>query len=74
MAGGALWKERFKFKNTAKPDLSEGIYFDPPIVIADPDFNEWYKGETLGMTEIPEKHFTVLERLIADPANNALPF
>ena len=73
-AGGAPWKERFKFKNAAKPGPSEGIYFDRPIVIADPDFNGWYKGETLGMTEIPEKHVAVLERLIADPVNNALPF
>lgn len=73
-AGGALWEGRFKFKNAAKPSLSEGIFFDCPIVIADPYFNEWYKGETLGMTEIPEKHVVVLERLIADPANNALPF
>lgn len=73
-AGGALWKGRFKFKNAAKSSLSEGIYFDRPIVIVDADFNEWYKGETLGMTEIPEKHVAVLERLIDDPANNALTF
>lgn len=73
-AGGALWKDRFKFKNMARPDAPEGVYFDRPPAIDDSDFNEWYRRETLGMIEIPERQVAVLEQLIADPENNAKPF
>lgn len=72
--GKLLWKGKFKFKNAANPVMPEGIYFKNPVLIMDPDFNKWYVRETLGMIEIPEQFVSILELLISDPTNNALPF
>lgn len=75
LAGGLLWNDRFKFKIAAGLSAPfDGIYFEHPITIDDRTFIEWYKGETLGMTEIPEKQIKTLERIIADPANSSHPF
>jgi hypothetical protein len=73
-AGGTRWKGRFKFKNVAKAGLDpEGVYFEAPVIITDPDFNEWYKS-VQGMTEIPNRHLVTLESIISNPANKAKPF
>lgn len=74
-AGGELWKGRFKFKNTTEYGAPiEGFYFQNPVVIINPDFVEWYKGETLGMAIIPSIYVDVLEEIISNPTNNAKRF
>ncbi|MBY6094935.1 hypothetical protein [Ferrimonas balearica] len=59
---GSLWQDKFKFKNTVKyGQMSDGIYFENPKLISDVDFIEWFKGETLGMSEIPHELAEVLD-------------
>jgi hypothetical protein len=73
--GGLLWKEEFKYKNSATPGVrAEGLYFEEPIRIADPEFCDWYLGQTLGMAEIPSHLILVLDAIFANPANGAKPF
>lgn len=72
--GGARWKGRFKFKNVAKAGIRpEGVYFEPLVIITDPDFIGWYKS-VRGMTEIPSRHRVTLESLVSNPVHKAKPF
>jgi hypothetical protein len=74
-AGGELWKDRFKYKNTTKYGIPvEGAYFDNPVVIKNAGFTEWYKGESLGMAVIPSVYVDILEEIISNPANGAKKF
>ena len=74
-AGGALWDGRFKYKNTVEHrKSSDGIYLDSPVEITHSDFHDWFRGETLGMTEIPKDLVDVLESILSDPSNHAQHF
>ncbi|MDD5462011.1 MAG: hypothetical protein PHG00_10350 [Methylococcales bacterium] len=74
-AGNALWLDRYKYKNTVSYSKSViGCYFGLPVLIDSPEFNEWFKGETYGMTKIPENLIDELEKLILNPINMAKQF
>ncbi|MBB3048958.1 hypothetical protein FHR99_003232 [Litorivivens lipolytica] len=74
-AGGALWEGVFIYKNTVRyGEASDGMYFDSPVEITDSEFYDWFRGETLGMTHIPDDLVGVLDAIFADPKNHAKPF
>ena len=71
-AGGGLWRDRFKYRNAARPiGQAEGAYFDSPVEIADSDSLTWLRAGPLGMVELPPDVERVLEAIIANPANAA---
>lgn len=73
--GGALWKDEFKFKNSAVPgEPAVGVYFDTPVLISDPALREWLATKLPAMAEIPAHLVAALELLVAEPANNAKQF
>jgi hypothetical protein len=73
--GGALWRDEFKFKNSAVPgEPAQGVYFDTPVVIDDAGLREWLATKLPSMAEIPAHLVTALEVMVAEPANNAKHF
>ncbi len=74
-AGGGLWKERFKFKNSATPGTAaKGAYFEALPQITDAALCEWLRSQTLGMAELPSSLFGAIEAIIANPSNGAKRF
>jgi len=74
-AGGGLWRERFKYKNAARPmDRAQGAYFDSPIEIVDAQVNAWLREKTPAMAEMPEHVASALDALLANPEYGAKPF
>lgn len=75
LAGGRLWKDEFKFKNSAIPGApADGVYFDEPVLIEDSALVEWLTGKQQGMEVTPLHLVSTLEELIANPANGARRF
>lgn len=75
LAGGGLWKSRFKYKNSATPgDRPIGVYFETLPQITDEAFCDWLFGLTPGMAEIPAHLVDALEAIVAEPANGAKQF
>lgn len=71
-AGGGLWREKFKFKNAARPTRrAEGAYFEVPVEITDAETTDWLRGKTAGMAEMPETVAAALDALLDDPAHGA---
>jgi hypothetical protein len=74
-AGGGLWKERFKFKNSATPGAAtRGIYFDSLPQIANVALCEWLLSQTLGMAELPIQYVGEIEAIVANASNGAKRF
>lgn len=74
-AGGGVWEGGFKFKNSATPcESAAGVYFEAPVSIEDAALCKWLATKQLGMAEIPVHLIEALERLISEPANDAIRF
>ncbi|HWI81152.1 hypothetical protein [Ramlibacter sp.] len=74
-AGGGLWRERFKFKNAARPmERAEGAYFDAPVEIENPQVTAWLREKAAVMAEMPEHLTSALDALLDDPARGAKRF
>lgn len=72
---GALWKDEFTYKNSAKPGAkAEGMYFETPVEIDKNAFNDWFLALRPGMAEIPWPLVLELDAIISDPANGAKGF
>ena len=74
-AGGGLWKDRYKYRNSAVPgDTAIGFYFEALTQIKDAPFCEWLSSLKPGMGKMPEDLVATLEAIIADPASGAKRF
>ena len=74
-AGGGLWKDRFKYRNSAVPgDTAIGFYFEALTQIVDVPFCDWLSSLKPGMAKMPEHLTAALEAIIADPASGAKRF
>lgn len=74
-AGGGLWKNRFKYRNSAVPgDTASGVYFEALTQIQDAPLCEWLATLTGGMGQIPDTLTAPLDAIIADPASGAKKF
>lgn len=72
---GALWKDEFIYKNSSTPgDKAEGMYFEKPIEINQPNVNSWFLDLLPGMAEIPSHLVPELDSIVANPANGAKSF
>ena len=70
--GSAKWSGGFEFKNSVGSGKSvNGYYFETPVEIMSPDFNDWYLGEIFGMKEIPPVLAKVLDEMFDEPLNCA---
>lgn len=75
LAGSGLWKERFKFKNSATPGtVTTGAYFEELPQVTGAAICEWLLSQTLGMAEIPVHLVSALDAIIANPVNGATRF
>jgi len=75
LAGGALWKEEFKYKNSAHPaSKADGMYFDEPVRITDDDVCDWLSSKQPGMAEVPLHLVPSIEAVLNNPANGAVAF
>lgn len=73
--GTALWKDGFKFKNSAIPgEHADGAYFESPVEITDSGMNDWLEALPTGMAELPQDMSPALDALIDAPENSALDF
>lgn len=71
LAGG-LWKNEFKFKNSATPGTAVvGYYFDIPLILPNGIVHSWLAGKQPGMAEMPENVILEVERLAATPSSGA---
>ena len=74
-AGGSLWKDEFKYKNSARwGEPATGVYFDESIEIEDVEVCEWLAAKQPGMAEIPQHLVAALETQIESAGNAARPF
>ncbi|MCE1184887.1 MAG: hypothetical protein LWW92_04680 [Rhodocyclales bacterium] len=74
-AGGARWKEKFKYKNSAHPTgKADGMYFEDPIRITDVDICDWLSSKQPGMAEIPFRLVSSIEEVLNNPTNGAIAF
>jgi hypothetical protein len=74
-AGGGLWKNRFKYRNSAVPgDTAIGFYFEALTQIVDAPVCDWLSSLRPGMARMPEHLTASLEAIIADPASGAKRF
>ena len=72
---GALWKNKYRFKNTVKLDrIAEGTYFEEPVEIKDLSFYVWYLKKCQGMCKIDPLFVPILDALFDTPSNNARVF
>lgn len=64
-AGGGLWKDEFKYKNSARwGEPATGVYFNEPVQIEDIEVCKWLAAKQPGMAEIPEPLVTALDAQI----------
>ena len=74
-AGGKKWGGHFDFKLSISYGIpSEGLYFDNPVLISDPGFNDWYQEQAVEMVEMPPEYESVLENMFSDPTHGAKAF
>lgn len=74
-AGSALWEDQFKYKNTVSyGSNSDGVFFEEPVEITDPEFNNWLKCQTFGMIEIPKNIIEALEKVFMNNAGHVQKF
>ena len=75
LAGGALWKGEFKYKNSSQPtSKADGMYFNDPVRLIDLDVCEWLTSKQPGMAEIPSSLVDSIEEVFNNPANGAIAF
>lgn len=75
LAGGRLWDEEFKYKNSSIPgERADGVYFEPPARLDDNSLIEWLSSKQPGMAEIPFHLVPALDRLVGNPINGATRF
>jgi len=74
-AGGGLWNNRFKYRNSAVPgDRATGFYFEALTQILDAPFCEWLSALAPGMAQMSDGMTAALDAIIADPATGAKRF
>jgi len=70
--GSAKWSGGFEFKNSIESDKPvNGYYFEAPVEIISPDFNDWYREAIFGMTKIPLDIVKILDEIFDEPLNCA---
>ena len=76
-AGGKLWLDKYKFRNSANPLNPDGYYFDNPIKIENSNFRDWYASSGVavqGMIKIEDEFIKILDAIIENKDNNAKTF
>ena len=72
---GSLWKDEFKFKNSATPGTpAVGVYYEPFVEISDVEVVEWLTSKQPGMAQIPAGVLAALQRVEAGAATSANRF
>jgi hypothetical protein len=74
-AGGGLWKDEFKFKNSATPgEPAIGVYFEPFVELSHPTVIDWLTTKQPGMAEIPQDVLAALQAIEANSTAYAKHF
>ena len=76
-AGGKLWLDKYKFRNSANPLNPDGYYFNCPIKIENSNFRDWYASSGIavqGMIQLEDEYVKILDAIIKNKDNNAKTF